>query len=124
MRSRARLTAWLGLLALTAQLLAGVVSNQHLVQRLSGAPSLLEICSSTGGFGINADRSGDDTTVSAVQHCPFCLVAQAPALSAGSAIQPQVQRDVTLAWTSRGQGIFPRAPDRRHARSRAPPIFA
>lgn len=122
LRHRMHLTAWLGLLALCAQLLAGGVSNWHMVQRLAGAPSLLDICSSTGGT-----RSGQDPasgTGSAAQHCPFCLAASGPALL------PQPSLSVALLSLQEAPrppssaGILPRAPDLRHARTRAPPFFA
>jgi len=122
LRRRTRLTAWLGLLALCAQLLAGGVSNWHMVQRLAGAPSLLDICSSTGGT-----RSGQEPasgTGSAAQHCPFCLAASSPGLAPHptlSVASLHVQ-DAPLPPTS--DGILPRAPDLRHARTRAPPFFA
>src|SRR5574343_2008945 len=121
LRHRTRLTAWLGLLALCAQLLAGGVSNWHMVQRLAGAPSLLDICSSTGGT-----RSGQDPangTGSAAQHCPFCLAASGPALAPTPTLSIAALSRLDEVLPPSPAGILPRAPDLRHARTRAPPFF-
>lgn len=122
LRHRTRLTAWLGLLALCAQLLAGGISNWHMVQRLAGAPSLFDICSSTGGA-----RSGQDPangTGSAAQHCPFCLAAGAPPLASTPTLFVATLSSLGSSTLPLSVGVLPRAPDLRHARTRAPPFFA
>jgi len=123
MRHRARLTAWLGLLALCAQLLAGGVSNWHMVARLAMAPSLLEICSSTPGTRSPADDSTPGHAGSASQHCPICLSASSlPLWTAWTqmAALPSAARDSAPALPA---GTPPRAPDMRHAPPRAPPFL-
>ena len=124
LRHRTRLTAWLGLLALCAQLLAGGVSNWHMVQRLAGAPSLLDICSSTGSVSRSGQDPASNGTGSAAQHCPFCLAASGPPLVSS----PTVSVATLISQGSRplpsSAGVLPRAPDLRHARTRAPPFFA
>ena len=122
LRHRTRLTAWLGLLALCAQLLAGGVSNWHMVQRLAGAPSLLDICSSTGGTRGTQDPATG--TGSAAQHCPFCLAASGPALAPSPTLAVALLRPRHDGPPGSSAGILPRAPDLRHARTRAPPFFA
>lgn len=122
LRHRTRLTAWLGLLALCAQLLAGGVSNWHMVQQLAGAPSLLDICSSTGGTRGTQDPATG--TGSAAQHCPFCLAASGPALAPSPTLAVALLRPRHDGPPSSSAGILPRAPDLRHARTRAPPFFA
>lgn len=122
LRHRTHLTAWLGLLALCAQLLAGGVSNWHMVQRLAGAPSLLDICSSTGGTRSGQDPAGG--TGSAAQHCPFCLAASGPALAPAPTLAVTLLSPQHDALPATSAGILPRAPDLRHARTRAPPFFA
>lgn len=122
LRHRTRLTAWLGLLALCAQLLAGGISNWHMVQRLAGAPSLFDICSSTGGA-----RSGQDLangTGSAAKHCPFCLAAGAPPLASTPTLFVATLSSLGSRSLPLSAGVLPRAPDLRHARTRAPPFFA
>lgn len=122
LRHRTRLTAWLGLLALCAQLLAGGVSNWHMVQRLAGAPSLLDICSSTGGARSSQDPASG--TGSAAQHCPFCLAASGPALAPHLTLSVASLSHQDAPLPPASAGILPRAPDLRHARTRAPPFFA
>ena len=123
LRHRTRLTAWLGLLALCAQLLAGGISNWHMVKRLAGSPSLINICSSTGSVRSHQDPT-NSSAGSASQHCPFCLAAGAPPLSStptlfAATLISQGSRSLPLSV-----GVLPRSPDLRHARSRAPPFFA
>lgn len=124
LRHRTRLTAWLGLLALCAQLLAGGVSNWHMVQRLAGTPSLLDICSSTGGIRSGQDPAHGKGTGSAAQHCPFCLAAGGPALAHTPSLLVARLNLQDTATPPASKGILPRAPDLRHARTRAPPFFA
>lgn len=125
LRARQRLLAWLGLLALCAQLLAGVASQWHQLQRLTLPPSLLALCSSSG---ITADPSLPDnnpTHGSAAQHCAFCLAAQALSLEAPRTVawRPAEAPDhpVPPAWAD---GLAHRPPELRHAPPRAPPSLA
>lgn len=124
LRTRARLTAWLGLLALCAQLLAGGMANRHHLQRLTAASGLLEICSSTSGLSGNPDDPASSGTGSTAQHCPFCLVAGDLPLPA--CVQPETLPAPTraLALAAPRAGTAARAPDLRHAPARAPPFFA
>lgn len=124
LRHRTRLTAWLGLLALCAQLLAGGVSNWHMVQRLAGAPSLLDICSPTGGGMRSGQDPADGLPGSAAQHCPFCLAAHGVPLTPTAALAAHLPGTGQAASDVHPQGVLPRAPDLRHAPTRAPPFFA
>lgn len=121
---RARLTAWLGLLALCAQLLAGSVGHWHMLQRLAGNPSLLEVCSSTNGLRQAGSDSAPDPTGSASQHCAFCLAAGHTPLPHTPPLQlarPAISHRAPLLMA---QDTLPQAPDRRHAPARAPPLLA
>lgn len=125
LRARQRQLAWLGLLALCAQLLAGVASQGHLLQRLNLPPSLLALCSSSG---IAADPTRHDdgpTSGSAAQHCAFCLAAQALSLEPprSSAWRPAEAPDHPVP-PARVDGIAHRPPELRHAPPRAPPSLA
>ena len=123
LRHRTRLTAWLGLLALCAQLWAGGISNWNMVQRLAGAPSLLDICSSTGGVHNDHDPANGGSG-SASQHCPFCLAASGPPLVSAPAAWVAHFTSDEATFLASPTGVSPRAPDARHARTRAPPFFA
>ncbi|MBP7131983.1 MAG: DUF2946 family protein [Aquabacterium sp.] len=123
LRHRTRLTAWLGLLALCAQLLAGGISNWHMVKRLAGSPSLLNICSSTGSVRSHQDPT-NSSAGSASQHCPFCLAASAPLLASSHTASVAILPSQGMRSLPLSAGVLPRAPNTQHARTRAPPFFA
>lgn len=123
LRRRVHLTAWLGLLALCAQLLAGSVGHWHMLQRLAGHPSLLDVCSSTKGLRQTGSDSAPDPTGSASQHCAFCLTAGHTPLPHTPSIgvaRPAISHRAPVLMA---QDTLPKTPDRRHAPARAPPRF-
>lgn len=77
--TRARSTAWLGFAAPRPSCWPVWSVTSTWRSAYQAHPACWRFARPTVDFRINADRSGDDTTVSAVQHCPICLVAQAPA---------------------------------------------
>jgi len=126
LRARQRLLAWLGLLALCAQLLAGVASQGHLLQRLNLPPSLLALCASSG-IAAHPTHPDDNRPAhgSAAQHCAFCLAAQALSLEPPRTIAwrpaEAPAHTVPPAWAD---GLAHRPPELRHAPPRAPPSLA
>lgn len=122
LRHHTRLIAWLGLVALCAQLLAGSISNWHMVQRLASAPTLLDICSPLG-TSHSSDDPATDSSGSLAQHCPFCLNNGNPALISGHKLLVVAPVSQALPLLVSTGGILARAPDHRHAPHHAPPFF-
>lgn len=123
--SRARLTAWLGVVAVCMQLLAGGVSNWHLMQRLVDAPPGSFVhCLSINDIRSDGRDPSPAKSGATSQHCPYCLAA------IGTLMPPTVRLAVLLPPAHRLMrqaipvGMVPRPLDLRHARSRAPPLFA
>lgn len=124
-RSRTRLTAWLGVVAVCMQLLAGGVSHWHGVQRLAEAPRLLTLCSSATSLRSGERDPSPAPSGGAFQHCSFCLAA-----SSGTPLLPTANLAVLLppvhhlAPQVLPDGVAPRPLELRHAPNRAPPLFA
>lgn len=123
LRSRSRLTAWLGVVLVCAQLLAGGVSNWHMVQRLANAAGLQALCSSSDTVRTGGREPSPAQQGLASQHCPFCLTASdLPLLPTASlaVLLPPAHR---MAAQILPVGVAPRPLVLRHARTRAPPFF-
>jgi hypothetical protein len=125
-RRRLRALAGLTMLALCLQLVAVGMGAAHAAARLAGAYGTLEICAAGGMLRVPADVP-DDGVLPASQdvrpHCPFCLASSHPpplvAWTPSFVLPPALPRATLVVPDA---GPRPLAPDRRHARNRAPPV--
>jgi hypothetical protein len=123
-RQHARLTLWVGLLALCLQWLSGGISSAHQFQRLTQGLGLLEVCTSPGSPRQSAPDPSDPGAPTPGQLCAYCVAACA-ALLPPPPLATLAPSSLTIAVISViPDGIPAAAPDLRHARSRAPPFFA
>lgn len=122
-----RLSAFVALLALLLQLVAGNISTAHAAERLAKPSDAFEICTPAGIISIAADGQSElPASQAGAQQCPFCASAAGspPLLAVAlSFFLPASTAAEVLPATP--AGILPAAPDQRHAPSRAPPsLFA
>lgn len=121
MRQRARQTAWIGLLALFSQLAATQVSAYHSAQRLAGLGGQFEICS-TQPQSRRSPTAPSSGVLGSALHCAVCAVGGTPSIHFGYSAELSAAFFPAEILERMTQSSVPRAPDMRHARSRAPPI--